>query len=202
MAIKPVPEALGIKEIKKVGELYNEPEIRTLFFFLYLTGSRISEALKVRIRDIEFVKDKGLGEIMKVHLFTLKNRRSKFRDVPVLVKDEEKSMVEYILRFIRSQKRDPESFLFSISRTNAWNKLTHVEIKVRAAQGTKVIEDLPLRIHPHYLRHCRATYLSQVYGLPESQLVRYFGWSNSDPAQIYLHLNWFDIAKSMIRRGK
>jgi len=202
MASKPIPEALGIKEILRVGNLYAEPEVRALYYFLYLTGCRISEALKVRVRDIEFLQDKQLGDVMKVHLFTLKNRRSKFRDVPVLIRDHEKTMVEYILKFIGSQKRDPDSFLFFISRTNAWNKLTQVEIIVRAAQGTKVIEDMQLRIHPHFLRHCRATYLVQELNVPESQLVRFMGWSNSDPAQIYLHLNWFDIARSMARRSE
>jgi hypothetical protein len=44
MATKPVPEALGIKEILRVGNLYEEPEVRALYFFLYLTGCRIDRS--------------------------------------------------------------------------------------------------------------------------------------------------------------
>lgn len=192
---KPVPEAMNMKALVSLGEEYKNPEDRALFYFCYLTGARISEALDVTPEDIHEHKSEELGEYLTVRLLTRKNRRAKIRDVPVPTQQVEKAMVSYVNKYTRSGSGGR---LFSgLSRTNAWNRLSKIEITVRAIRGKEILPEFTKGVNPHYLRHCRLTHLVQHYGFNELQLMRFAGWTNTKPAIVYVHLNWMDLAKVM-----
>jgi len=54
------------------------------------------------------------------------------------------------------------------------------------------------RVHPHLLRHTRATHLAKV--LTEDQMRVYFGWSRTNhiPAR-YVHLSGKDVDEALAR---
>jgi len=53
-------------------------------------------------------------------------------------------------------------------------------------------------VHPHLLRHSRATHLTQK-GLNEPHLRKFFGWTrNSDTPSIYVHLSGRDTDKAIL----
>lgn len=190
---KPVPEALAMQEILELGESYKNPGDKALFYFCYLTGARISEALDVTGRDI-----KDHGDYLSVKLLTRKNRRVPFRDVPIPTKQKEKAMVSYIHSYVGG---DMDAKLFpGLTRNNAWFRLSRRSVTIRAVKlgaGRKIIDNYRKKINPHYLRHCRLTHLVQHYGYNEIQLMRFAGWTNTSPAIVYVHLNWMDLARVM-----
>lgn len=190
---KPVPEALGMKEILELGETYRSPADQALFYFCYLTGARISEALDVHTRDI-----KDHGEYLSVKLLTRKNRRVPFRDVPIPTKQKEEPMVSAIYEYING---DHAGKIFpGLTRNNAWFRLSRKVVTIRAVRlggQKKIIDNYNKKINPHYLRHCRLTHLVQHYGYNEIQLMRFAGWTNTAPATVYVHLNWMDLARVM-----
>jgi len=191
---KPVPEAMRMKDLVELGKRYSNPEDRALFYFCYLTGARISEALDVTPEDIHEHRSEELGEYLTVRLLTRKNRRAKIRDVPVPLQQAEKAMVSYVNKY----KGSGDGKIFTgLSRTNAWNRLSKVSISVRAIRGKEILPEFTKGVNPHYLRHCRLTHLVQHYGFNELQLMRFAGWTNTKPAIVYVHLNWMDLAKVM-----
>lgn len=200
---KPIPEAARMDELPVIGEKYQEPRDRALFFFCYLTGARISEALAVKPGDLTIVKSQEVGDYMTVRLLTRKNRRIPLRDVPVPMKFREGEMLKYIYSYIEVEELGKGDRVFpNLQRTNAWNRLTKNSINVRAidtnkGHGNAIIESHTQRINPHYLRHCRLTHLVQHYGFNDIQLMRFAGWSNTKPATVYVHLNWMDLARVM-----
>ena len=56
---KPSPDAIVMDEIYKLGCKILRPEARCLYFILYLSAARVSEALNMRCKDIQFRYDKG-----------------------------------------------------------------------------------------------------------------------------------------------
>ncbi len=62
----------------------------------------------------------------------------------------------------------------------------------------KASEILGRKVHPHLLRHSRATHLAKY--LTEAQLKAYFGWTqNSEMTKIYVHLSGRDIDEAILR---
>lgn len=195
---KPVPEAMSMEDIYNIGKQYRDPRTRALFFFCYLTGARISEALATTPKDITRSSSQELGDYITVRLLTRKNKRIPIRDVPVPLRHREGEMMAYMDAYSRVERPAPGGRNFGhLTRTNAWNRLTAVKVVVRALHGREIIEKYEKKINPHYLRHCRLTHLVQHYGFNEIQLMRFAGWTNTKPATVYVHLNWMDLAKVM-----
>lgn len=195
---KPIPEAVSMDEIYILGRQYKDPRIRALFFFCYLTGARISEALATTPKDINRTSSQELGDYITVRLLTRKNKRIPIRDVPVPLRHREGEMMAYMDAYLNVERpaRGSRNFGY-LTRTNAWNRLSEVKVVVRALHGRDIIEKYERGINPHYLRHCRLTHLVQHYGFNEIQLMRFAGWTNTKPATVYVHLNWMDLAKVM-----
>lgn len=191
--VKPIPEAMTMGEILQLGGTYQDTGDQALFYFCYLTGARISEALDVTARDIQ---DKG--DYLTVKLITRKNQRVPFREVPIPTTQKERPMLSHIYEYI---KGDPGDRIFpGLSRNNAWFRLSRKSIRIRAillGENREIIRDYVKKINPHYLRHCRLTHLVQHYGYNELRLMRFAGWTNTQPAIVYVHLNWMDLAVAM-----
>ena len=53
-------------------------------------------------------------------------------------------------------------------------------------------------VHPHLLRHSRATHLANI--LTEAQMREYFGWTkSSDMPEIYVHLSGRDVDDTLFK---
>lgn len=195
---KPVPEAMTMKEIESFRHTY-AGEDQAVFNFCYLTGARVSEALACRKQDIQVRKSRDLGDYLTVRLVTLKNKKVPFRDIPVPIRESEELMANQIFGYMIAYKIRDGDRIFNLTRTNAYNRLAKRIMKVRAIDKRKkeIIQDYEKPMNPHYLRHCRLTHLVQHYGFDELRLMRFAGWSNTNPATVYVHLNWMDLAKVM-----
>lgn len=198
---KPVPEVISMEETLSLWEEYDRPEDKTLFALLYITGCRITEALGIRPVDMETATMEAASpmRVLKIKLVTLKNRKHKFRIVPVPIENKvEGKMSEFIFKYIEKNNIPDDRRIIRLSRSNAWNRLSSKRLIARATHNKKVIERYEFKVRPHYLRHCRLTHLVQYYDYNETKLTYFAGWTNSAPAVVYVRLNWMDLARSML----
>lgn len=199
--VKPVFDTIDIERLYELGEIIKDKRIRALYFIMYLSGARVSEALNLRARDIRLTDS---GEFV-ITILTLKNREHPKRSNPVLYnanpKHEyyhhyEKKMVDFVIGYISGF--NPDDKLFNMTRQSVFNKFTHsLFTHTAATHGKTIIDDIEKRINPHYLRHCRLTHLVQEYGYTEIPLMIFAGWSNTDMCRTYIHIGFKNLANEM-----
>lgn len=197
IGVKPVPEPLEMNEIYELGSRYPIVQDRALIYFLYLTGCRVSEALACRIRDLQERETREFGNVLTVKLITLKNRRQRIRIIPIPMNKHEGPMLKVFQKFIKGMAPEQRIFAGLKSRMNVCYHLAKHELTTRAVHDKEILDEFTFKVHPHYMRHCRLTHMVTYYGFGETKLVRFAGWTNSKPAQVYVALDWDDLARSM-----
>ncbi|QLJ52549.1 MAG: DNA breaking-rejoining enzyme, C-terminal catalytic domain protein [Candidatus Fermentimicrarchaeum limneticum] len=194
---KPIPFAINsMEEIFDMGQLLHNPEQRALFYTLYVTGARVSEALAITKRDIWEGEDGG-REAYIFKVMTLKKKSMlPVRTLPIPKEGIEGKMAADIWAW-RECKDDENAKLFHYSRTRAWNIFSHLVFDIRAiTKEREYIELLDFKMHPHYLRHCRATHFAVYHGWSNPyQFMKWFGWDDPKRPMIYIQLNWKDLLK-------
>lgn len=183
----------SLAEVTRIARNIKELRVRALFVCLYLTGGRISEICNAKLTRIINRKtretkvfefdglrkqdiEQGIKNNIKVLLFklrNLKNRKTKSKTLPVPV-ERERELVEMLNEYL--DLLEPEDILFDFSRQRAWQLL-----------------DEEVVWNPHWFRHLRTTHLIKYYDFSDQLLVRWTGWTNSQPAQGYLEFRWGDF---------
>lgn len=134
--------------------------------FLYSTGMRVSEALSVRLRDVDV-------ENRTISVKTLKTKKGRIRSIPL-----SREFAGELLFWARQNRLKPADRLFPFSRQNAY-------ALVRRACGRAGITDD--RAHPHTWRHTYAvTCLSQ--GVPITVVRRWLGHQDLMSTLIYTEI--------------
>ncbi|MEM3859504.1 MAG: site-specific integrase [Candidatus Micrarchaeaceae archaeon] len=171
------------------GMELKDKELRALYYFLYLSGARISEALALRYGDVEYPVSIEGHRYAKVRLITLKNKRRGLRFLPIpLYIPLEASMFE-LFKSVYEHRID-KVFKDVGSRNNVWNKL-HSKISFDCDvldMKTKKVSKENVALHPHLLRHFRLTHLVTIYNYNAFQLQDFAGWARQDMAVIYVSL--------------
>ena len=108
-----------------------------LVHFLWYTGLRISDALSVRLKDIDF--DRGT---LKVFI-----RKSRLKDT----KELSESLILELMRYRDYKELQPDDLTFDVGRTDAFYVIRNAGLKC-----------LGREISPHTLRHSTAMYLGQT----------------------------------------
>lgn len=207
-ARKPVPEVVTRDTIYSLGQMIQErPLIKALFYFTYLTGARITEALMVSRSDIQSETLKG-QPIITIKLRTLKKKRgTKFRVVPVWISKEnnptECKMWNVIKPYV-TRTQTGHIFILGGSPGRVRRRIGYyfgrdIKLTTKAVYKMKFLDSYEFSLYPHYLRHCRLTHMAQIYGFDEMKLMQFAGWSSTKPAAIYVHYNWIDLAKWMVK---
>lgn len=196
---KPIPFPLEtIKDIELIGKNYELENTKFLFYWLYLTGQRITEALKLKRKDVWFSTQEGKDFIV-VSSITEKNKIQPRRVIPIPLFGEEKNMAEFVWQKIENLHATSPLFFAKnkeMTRTNAWNYLAKQQIEVPAIDPkTREIISYKMKIFPHYLRHCRASHVAMFYNYDIYRLMQFFGWSTPKTATVYATLNWKSLAE-------
>lgn len=153
---------------------------RTLISLLYESGARLGELQNLRIKSLNFDE---YGCRMLVDGKTGQRFVRIVKSTPLL------------MMYLKMEHRfadDPNSLLFyRLDKQRADLAMHHssigrvLKIAAQAAGITK-------RIHPHLMRHSRATHLAKH--LSDQEMKVFFGWSAaSSMAGIYVHLSGKDI---------
>lgn len=136
--------------------------VRDRFFmvFLYGTGARVSEALDVKLKDIE--------SLTKDPFVRLIGKGNKPRCVPLL--DNALENLEYYISLYHPYK-NPDDYLFFTVIKGHKDKMSVANaerfIKKYGIQARLDCSQVPESVHPHLFRHCYGAHLYRIeFSLP------------------------------------
>jgi len=165
-----LPETLSKEEVEKIIEMLEGIHRKAAIAVLYETGVRVSELLNIRYKDIEPFE----------YGFRIRIRRSKSLPRTVLVVEYSHLLAAYLNGL--NLGPDDRVFPFDDDTVREWLR--------------KIGEKMGIRIHPHLLRHSRATHL---YGkLSEKELMLLFGWRKRDMLDVYARIVESDAHRSYL----
>lgn len=151
---------------------------RALVSFLYVTGARVSEIVKVvKKGQVELNNIDGVAFLIVNDVPTEKRRINLLRNIPIHVENE-KPFVDVILKY--TDLLSDGDILFNINRSRAFQIIQKVTGK-----------------GPHFLRHSRLTNLSTDHDFDTFDLQRLTGWASPRTAESYIHKDVSDIARKM-----
>jgi integrase len=174
---------LSPEEIHRLVNACESQRDRALIFVGYESGARAGELLSLSLRDIELDR---YGAVAIVKGKTGERRIRLIQSVPDL----------QLWLNIHPLRDNADAPLWP----SRWDKTKSITVthfhrllaKYAHAAG------LNKRVHPHLLRHSRATHLATV--LTEAQMREFFGWSKrSDMPEVYVHLSGRDVDRALLR---
>lgn len=179
-------EMLTQKEVQGMIQAVHQMRDKALISALYEGGLRAGEVLALKIKHVQFhsnylkltIPQKGKTGVRNIVLVT---------------------SIPYLSNWISHHPRagDPDAPLWvSIGTLNHGQAIcynTMRKILTQAAEKCGVKK----RVNPHSFRHARATFLANI--LTESQLKKYFGWTQgSKMAAVYVHLSGRDVDNAIL----
>ena len=163
---------LAKEEVYQILETCEEKEHYLLISLLWKTGLRISEALKIKKKDINFF-DKTCTVVW------LKKRKAITRSIPL------EATLAYDLS-IFTGGMNQEDLVFKFKRKQAFNI---IKLHAKLAGITK-------KVSPHTFRHSFAVhFLKETRDLPALQ--RLLGHNQINTTMVYLRLAHADLRRSL-----
>jgi site-specific recombinase XerD len=173
-----LPNVISQDEVKKLIDHTKMLKYKVLFIFLYGTGMRISEALAVKVKDIDSSR-------LQIKVEKGKGHKDRYVDVPL-------ELIEILRQYYKAYK--PTDHLFY--GENRKEKLSERNIQLamkRAKEKAGIIHD----VTPHTLRHCYATHHMEN-GSNIVYIQKMLGHKNLKTTSIYLHLCVNFLTKNII----
>lgn len=166
---KKLPLVLSQDEVRAVLEAIEDPQSRVIAMTLYAAGLRISEAVHLRVADIN-------SKRMVIHVVEGKGR-----------KDRLVMLSPVLLTHLRRHHRryHPRCWLFPspIPKLNTHVSQHHISTAIKAVRH--VVEDKP--VTSHTFRHCFATHLLEA-GTDLRTVQALLGHSSIRTTAFYMHV--------------
>jgi len=162
---KKIPVVLTKKEIRDLIESVETPKSRLILQFLYSSGLRVSEIVKIKPVDLDFNENVGWvrgGKGGKDRMFVFSEKLSKKLE-----------------KFI---KKHDWKYVFSKDKP-----LTTRNIQ-KIVQKASINAGIEKKVHPHTLRHSFATHLLDA-GIDIRKIQVLLGHSNIATTMIYTHIS-------------
>lgn len=175
------------KMIDTIYKIKDRPWIRASLAVMLATGGRVSEILYLKRGNVKFL-DYGGKElpydkvtlhdtaIVQFNMYTEKNRKTKYRVVPLIKNELFLPLVEVIVDYCKEFQFD-DTLLFPYTRSAMWYA---------------VKRNIGKDFYCHYLRHVAVTNDSRA-GINQAIQQSKFGWSDTRPGAFYTHLNVKDM---------
>jgi integrase len=182
-----LPEILSERELKSIleaagaydGSLRN----RLVIELLWETGCRVGELCNLKIKDVQFDQHSAI-----IHLDgkTGQRRVRAFTCRP--------DLLEYLNN--HPFKNNPNEYFFLSSQGHGgdFHRLTGSGVRQLVARLSQRV--LKRRIHPHTLRHTRATELSKY--MTDRELKIFGGWKRTSMLEVYSHLSGKDVDQKLL----
>jgi len=162
-----LPPYLTKDEVREVLEgMRNKPLYHLLINFLWQTGARISEALSIKVSDIDFYSK-------VVRMPSLKKRSPQIKTIPL-----QGDLIGEIGAYVGQEGLSKEDRIFSITRQHAYRIVRGACVKVGIEEH---------RSHPHVLRHSFAVN-SVLQRVPLPILQKWMGHSDIKNTMVYLNI--------------
>jgi integrase/recombinase XerD len=138
-----LPTILSQEEVARLIDAALTPYHRTLLMTLYATGVRRAELTHLKVSDID-------SQRMVIHVRGGKGRKD--RDVMLSPK-----LLEELREHWRRFQRKPSTWLFPGNRWHTGDSPIDTKVVWNACQQAAQRAGIEKNVHPHTLRHCRAT---------------------------------------------
>lgn len=177
-------EILNREEIRELVDASNTQRDRALVFVAYESGARAGELVSLRLRDVELDR---YGAVLHLNQSKTGARRIRLvESVPDL----------QLWLSMHPGKDNLDAALWPAKRKHC-NPLKVQAFEWILRRNAKQA-GLRKHVHPHLLRHTRATHLAKV--LTEAQMREYLGWAkSSDMPEIYVHLSGRDVDGTLLK---
>ena len=163
-----LPNVISIEEVERLIDSCCKFKYKVLMIFLYATGMRLSEALGVRVKDIDTNR-------LTIKVNGGKGKKDRFVDVPI-------KLIEVLREYYKLYR--PVDRLFYGNSPEIGMKHRTVQSQIlKSKQRAKILHD----VSPHTLRHCYATHHMEN-GTNIVYLQKMLGHKNLKTTSIYLHL--------------
>ena len=153
-----------------------------LFSLLYVSGARIDEILSLRLRDIHLECDHPYILVL--------GKNTKYRSIP-LVGNIIKLLSHYI-QYFHSADQCKDVFLFYTNHKGKQHKMSQTAVRNQlikySLEANKICPECPPHLHPHQLRHAKATHLLDD-GMSDVQVAEFLGHSGLHTIQDYVDVN-------------
>lgn len=176
-------DILSRAEVRRLIGACESQRDRALVFVAYESGARAGEVLGLRIADLAFDQ---FGAVLRIGGKTGERRIRLVESVPDL----------RLWLSMHPNGDDPEAPLWPTLRQRR-GPLGIMGFHILLG---KLCKEARIRkhVHPHLLRHSRATHLANV--LTEAQMREFFGWAkNSDMPSVYVHLSGRDVDSTLLK---
>ncbi|MEL7124442.1 MAG: tyrosine-type recombinase/integrase, partial [Bacteroidota bacterium] len=165
---KKLPEVLSIEEVKSIIQNTINLKHKTLLSLLYSCGLRIGEALKLRIKDINY--QRGF-----MHVRSAKGSKDRYIPIP-------KQMIDLLERYLEFYK--PTEFIFEGQNGGMYTAVSARQILKRSLHLTGISKPITL----HTLRHSHATHLLEN-GTDLRFIQELLGHNSPKTTMIYTHVS-------------
>lgn len=172
---KKLPSVLTINELKEIFKNTKAGRNRLLLQFIYSTGVRVSEAVKMRVNDLDLENATA----------TVKSGKGNKDRVVVL----SQKWITFIKKYL-GRKRVASEFVFSKKNGTPLSTDTVERIIRHAAKEAKITK----RVTPHVLRHSFATHLLES-GENIRKIQVLLGHANLSTTSIYTHVSKEELKK-------
>lgn len=171
-----LPKVLAIEDIKKILNSIHNLKHKTLISTIYSCGMRISEALNLKISDID-------SKRMMVRIENSKGNR-----------DREVMLSQNLLMLLREYYKvyKPKKYIFEGQKGGKYTARSAENILKKALKDSKINKNASL----HTLRHSYATHLIEQ-GTDIRIVQELLGHKNIKTTQIYTHIT--DIRKLKVK---
>ena len=165
---KKLPVVLSREEIRRLWGAVDNLKHRTLLMTLYAAGLRLSEALQLRVEDIDS---------QRMALRVRRGKGAKDRYAPL-----SRTLLQQLREYWRQDR--PSGWLFP--GRDAGSPLTHSSVQ-RLCKTAALRAGLGKRVSPHTLRHCLATHLLEA-GTDLKTIQVLLGHRSLNTTSVYLHV--------------
>lgn len=182
----------AVSALLKAPDTNTDIGIRDQFImiFLYDTGARIQELLRVRLRDLR---------IDKTPTVTLFGKGRKIRVVP-LMKETVSHLQNYLRIFHPGEPMVSDEPLFYVERNGKRSAICDDTVRIRlqkyAEEARKTCKYVPERMYPHLWRHTRAMHLYQ-HGMDLTMVSQWLGHSQLQTTLIYARADTEDKRRAI-----
>ncbi len=172
-----LPAVLSRQEVDALLKAVRHPSSRALLMVLYSSGLRVSEAVRLRLEDVD--RDRGLLRVRagkgKKDRYTLLSRRA----------------LEAVERHLLFRDQTGEPWIFPGERKGRHISARSVQKMVARA---RVRAGLRKKVTPHTLRHSFATHLLES-GTDLRYIQELLGHASSRTTEIYTHVSNRDLSR-------
>jgi len=163
-----LPDILSVAEVGRLFQAVDNLKHRTVLMTMYGAGLRLSEALALRVADID-------SERMRMHIRMGKGKKDRFAILSA-------SLLDAVREYWRAYRPGP--WLFPGDPPD--HPLTPTGIQ-RVTKQARLRAGLCKRVTTHTLRHCFATHLLEA-GTDIKTIQHLLGHRNISTTSIYLHI--------------